>query len=92
MVILGGPTRVRQYFLTWANIGHLRYAFWNQHSFFFSLRCFQSIKFGGFQAIEQDKASDASNKSLQRYIRLEVDDELVEIVSQCPYFASNYLA
>ncbi len=40
----------------------------------------------------EDKTSDAPNKSLQRHIKLEVMDELVEIVGQCPYFASKYLA
>ncbi len=39
-----------------------------------------------------DKAADAPNKSLQQCVRLEVLDELVEIVYQSPYFASQYLA
>ncbi len=40
----------------------------------------------------KDKASDAQSKSLQRRARLEVVDELVEIVDSCPYFGSKYLA
>ncbi len=40
----------------------------------------------------EDAASDASNIFLQRRMRLEVVDELVEMVGSCPYFASNYLA
>ncbi len=40
----------------------------------------------------EDKASDASNKSLQRRMSLEVVDESVEIVGQRPYCASKYLA
>ncbi len=33
-----------------------------------------------------------TSKYLQRRMRLEVVDELVEIVGSCPYFASKYLA
>ncbi len=40
----------------------------------------------------KDKASDAPSKSLQRRIRLEVVDTLVEIVGQRRYCASKYLA
>ncbi len=36
--------------------------------------------------------SDAQNTFLQRRLRFEVVDELVEIVGSCPYFASKYLA
>ncbi len=39
----------------------------------------------------EDKASDAPNKSSQRHIKLEVVDELVEILGLCLYFASQYL-
>ncbi len=40
----------------------------------------------------EDKAADAESKSLQQCARLEVLNELVEIVDQSPYFASQYLA
>ncbi len=51
----------------------------------------QAIILRLFKKLE-DKAIDAPSKSLQRHIRLEVVDELVEIVGACPYFASKYLA
>ncbi len=38
----------------------------------------------------EDTASDAPSNSLQRRMRLEVVDELVEIVGACAYFASKY--
>ncbi len=40
----------------------------------------------------EDTGSDALSRFLQRRMRLEVVDELVEIVGSCPYFASKYLA
>ncbi len=40
----------------------------------------------------EDKASDAPSKFLQRRMRLEAVDELVEIVGQNPYCTSKYLA
>ncbi len=40
----------------------------------------------------EDTGSDAPNKFLQRRMRLEVVDELVEMVGSCPYFTSKYLA
>ncbi len=39
-----------------------------------------------------DKASDVPGKSLQKCMRLEAVDELVEIVGQSFYFESKYLA
>ncbi len=39
----------------------------------------------------KDRASDAPNNCFQRHMRLEVVDELMEIVGACPYFASKYL-
>ncbi len=50
----------------------------------------QAINQRLFKMLE-DKESDVLNKSLQRHIRLEVVDEVVEIVGQCPNFASKYL-
>ncbi len=51
----------------------------------------QAIILRLFKKLE-DKASDAPNKFLQRHIKLEVIDELVDIEGQCPWFASKYLA
>ncbi len=39
----------------------------------------------------ENTASDAPNNYLQRRMRLQVVDELMEIVGACPYFGSTYL-
>ncbi len=40
----------------------------------------------------EDRVNDAPSKSLQRLMRPDVVDELVEIVHQSPYCASKYFA
>ncbi len=59
-------------------------------SHFFDKAISQVTMYRWFKKLES-KASDAPCKPLQRRMRLEVVDELVEIVGRRPYCASTYL-